>query len=226
MHATHTLTGVAFARSIAAAGSANVITRWDESGDNRDKVPTTLALMPCTDDGTEEWGYGIKPHTQSLSWFKLGMAGEDLAVPQDDPLLNQALGKCLLRVPDGMNAEDLCKEYLGYLHGHAMQEIQKAMTKALLESTRIEYVLTTPADWGQPYKAKLKALARDAGIAAKAGDTITTLDEPEAAALAAFASSQELAEDLFEVWRLACLKPHKIGVKLSSFLGRHKHCCG
>lgn len=119
------------------------------------------------------------------------MAPSNTSAIQDDPLLLQSVGPGLLRIPEGETPAMLCKEYLHQLYKHVLAKIGREYTKSMLDTLRAEVVLTTPADWNMEYKVSLRQAARAAGVASRVGDSISTIDEPEAAALAAFEASRK-----------------------------------
>lgn len=121
----------------------------------------------------------------AASWFKIGMAPIACATPEDDPLLQQAVGKGLMRTPKGHTSYSLCEEFLACLYPHIMDAVKRHHSSAI-DETPIEFVFSAPAEWGDEYKAKLRNAATAAGFATRMGDKISMIDEPEAAALLTF----------------------------------------
>ncbi|EER25876.1 hypothetical protein CPC735_043200 [Coccidioides posadasii C735 delta SOWgp] len=151
--------------------------------DYREKVPTIIAV--ARDNGNREtlWGAKVKTGISSSAWFKIGMAPKLCATPEDDPLLQQAVGKGLMRIPDGHTPQSLCKEFLKYLHAHIMNAVNKEYS-GVIETTPIDFVFSAPAEWGKEYTGNLKKAAESAGFRSRLKDKISFIDEPEAAALA------------------------------------------
>lgn len=106
-----------------------------------------------------------------------------------------------MNIPEGETADSVGAKYIEHLIENSTQFISTRMPNGLLETIPRSYIFVAPADWGQPYKNKLRDIAKSLGIGAGGRDTISMIDEPEAAALAAFTSSTDLADakDLFEV---------------------------
>ncbi|TPX22954.1 hypothetical protein DIZ76_014835 [Coccidioides immitis] len=153
--------------------------------DYREKVPTIIAV--AGDHGNREtlWGAEVKTGMSSSAWFKIGMAPKLCATPEDDPLLQQAVGKGLMRIPDGHTPQSLCKEFLKHLHAHIMNAVNKEYS-GIIETTPIDFVFSAPAERGKEYTGNLKKAAESAGFRSRLKDKSSFIDEPEAAALLAF----------------------------------------
>ncbi|KKZ64310.1 hypothetical protein EMCG_09694 [[Emmonsia] crescens] len=182
--------GVAIVHSEGGPADIEVIKQWPGNFEVRDKVPSTIADS-IDESESRLWGYEVPVGLPCSSWFKLRMAPSNTSAIQDDPLLLQSVGPGLLRIPEGETPAMLCKEYLHRLYKHVLTKIGREYTKSMLDTLRAEVVLTTPADWNMEYKASLRQAARAAGVASRVGDSISTIDEPEAAALAAFEASRK-----------------------------------
>ena len=189
-------TGVSMASANDTPDKIEVVSKWPGMLETRDKVPSIIAY---DDSNTEAWGYDVKPGMVSSSWFKLGMTESGIPASLDDPLLVQAVGKSLLRIPEGKTAEELCQDYLTSLYQYIVNRLVRQFTKSVIDVTPIKFVLTAPADWGEKYKDKLLTAATAAGVSSRALDTVPIIDEPEAAALAAFETSQRFNLGLFKV---------------------------
>jgi molecular chaperone DnaK (HSP70) len=189
------VTGVSMASANDTPDQIEVVNKWPGMQETRDKVPSIIAY----DDNSHSWGYEVSPTMVSSSWFKLGMTESGIPAARDDPLLIQSVGKGLLRIPEGKTAEDLCRDYLTNLYQYVINRLVRQFTKSVIDVTPIKFVLTAPADWGERYKHKLITAATAAGVSSRSQDSISIIDEPEAAALAAFEASQRFKLGLFKV---------------------------
>jgi hypothetical protein len=144
---------------------------------------------------TNAIGYQVKPDMISCSWMKLHF---DQAAQgnenYDDPLLREsAAGKGLMRLPPDMTAEMVVAEYLKFIYTHVMKRLDKEFTKEALQVSGIKWHLTVPAMFSEAGKNAIRAAAIEAGITTTRGrrnrDTISLIPEPEAAAIAALAST-------------------------------------
>ncbi|KAI2088399.1 hypothetical protein LOZ35_005830, partial [Ophidiomyces ophidiicola] len=159
--------------------------KWPGIYDRREKIPTIIAIEGDVRNERTVWGAEVKPSMASSSWFKLGMASKSSYGPGDDPLLQQAVGKSLMRIPEGQTAQTLCKEFLSCLYKYIMGTLQDVYSP-IFELTPIEFVFSTPAEWGEEYKMCLRMAATEAGFGSRINDKISMVDEPEAAALFTF----------------------------------------
>ncbi|KLJ07402.1 hypothetical protein EMPG_17132 [Blastomyces silverae] len=183
-----TYSGVAVAHSEFGREKIHIISSWPGNVEVRHKVPTMI------EDKSESsnyrgWGYAISPTTHCSSWFKLHMAPDNTLSKNDDPLLSQSVGPSLLRIPDWETPEILCEEYLRRLYKRVMERLSTIYGQSIVDMLPIKAVLTIPADWDKKYKTTLSEAAHRAGIATGENDSVLTVDEPEAAALAAFETS-------------------------------------
>lgn len=181
--------------------------QWPGTPDNREKIPTIVALEGDNENKVTAWGASVSSTMSSSSWFKLGMASKSSGTPEDDPLLQQAIGKGLMRIPKGETPQSLCKRFLACLWRHIMQVVGKRYP-GLIDITPIEFVFSAPAEWGESYKNRLTAAAKAAGFLTRPQDSITTVDEPEAAALLTFECYKEMEQvkSMFQVWHLSDCK--------------------
>ncbi|OJD27044.1 hypothetical protein ACJ73_01571 [Blastomyces percursus] len=185
---TDPIAGVAVAHSEFGREKIYIISSWPRNVEVRHKVPTMI------DDKSDNsnyrgWGYAISSTTNCSSWFKLHMAPDNTLSKNDDPLLSQKVGPSLLRIPDGELPEILCEEYLRRLYKHVMGRLSTIYGQSIVDMLPIKAVFTIPADWDKKYKTTLCETAHRAGIATGENDSILTVNEPEAAALAAFEAS-------------------------------------
>ncbi|KAI9763899.1 MAG: hypothetical protein M1840_009011 [Geoglossum simile] len=86
-----------------------------------------------------------------------------------------------MKLPSGLTVVDVVRDYLSALYQHAMDSLYRKFERDVLNSTRIDFVLTVPAIWSDAAKKKTEDAARLAGIGNEHG--LELLSEPEAAAL-------------------------------------------
>ncbi|EGC45690.1 conserved hypothetical protein [Histoplasma capsulatum var. duboisii H88] len=176
-----------------------VISNWPGNVETRNKVSSIIADKSDQSE-FRPWGYEVSSSMDCSSWFKLHMAPKNTSSIQDDPLLSQSVGPSLLRIPEGESPGILCKEYLQRVYKHVMGRLRTIYGRTIVETVPIKVVLTTPADWDRKYKTTLREAAYQAGIASRPSDSILTIDEPEAAALAAFKDPQgQKTNSIFKV---------------------------
>ncbi|KAK2788107.1 hypothetical protein FQN52_006944 [Onygenales sp. PD_12] len=187
-----TYSGVSFVASDGEADRIKTIVKWPGNPDNREKVPSAIAYTADLGE-VDSWGYEALADMSTFSWFKLLMSQGGHSSNEDDPLLQQAVGAGLLKIPQGKTAIELAQDYMTCLYQHVLKYLNKAYKSDIVADLPIHAILTAPADWGPEYKATLIKVAEAAGIASRDCDRISTIDEPEAAALAAFTAAQEEA---------------------------------
>ncbi|KAK2752421.1 hypothetical protein FQN55_007461 [Onygenales sp. PD_40] len=186
-----TYSGVSFVTSGVEEERIKIIVKWpDNPIHNREKVPSAIAYT--SDLGAvDSWGYEALTDMSAFSWFKLLMNQGGHSSNEDDPLLQQAVGTGLLKIPQGKTAKELAQDYITCLYQHVVQYLDKTYGPDIVADLPIHAILTAPADWGPEYKATLIKIAEAAGVASRDCDRISMIDEPEAAALAAFTAAQE-----------------------------------
>ncbi|KAK2797541.1 hypothetical protein FQN51_008440 [Onygenales sp. PD_10] len=186
-----TYSGVSFASYGSETDRIKTIVKWpDNPVKNREKVPSAIAYTAYL-GGVDSWGYEALTDMSAFSWFKLLMNQGGHSSNDDDPLLRQAVGAGLLKIPQGKTAKELAQDYMTCLYQHVLKYLNKIYGSDIVTELPIHAILTAPADWGPEYKATLIKIAEAAGVASRDCDRISTIDEPEAAALAAFTAAQE-----------------------------------
>lgn len=163
-------------------GDIEVIQTWPGKGgdaDNRtmDKAPTEISF----EDGLKLWGFQIPPGVKRYGCFKLLLDEKSDKTKYDDPNLDAGNPNALLAFPPGQDVYDIAFEYLRLLYDHAMDRLRKRVPLTF-DSTPIQFVLTTPAIWSHEAQDATCKIAKRAGFGSRAGDTITMVAEPEAAA--------------------------------------------
>jgi len=84
-------------------------------------------------------------------------------------------------LPAGKTAVEITTDYLKLLYAHLMRTLRQRLIRTL-DNTPIQFVLTTPAIWSHEAQNATCQAAKDAGFTSRAGDTLTMVSEPEAAA--------------------------------------------
>ena len=130
----------------------------------------------------DEWGYAIRPTRLTVDWFKLGYAAKGRPREVDDPLLQQSLGKSLMRLPPGMDYIDCISTMYGFLYNHGMRHIRALIRTQELDKMSLRCILTVPATYSNEKKETTRKAAADAGICRGCLDNIEITTEPEAAA--------------------------------------------
>ena len=166
--------GIDFGTTYSAAGwseSGNpnhieLLRNWPTSGQMVGlQAPTEIAYKP--EDTTQySWGYDIDPRAKKIKWFKLGLEMEQEGV---------------FALPAGMTAADVVQDYLAGLYKHIMTTLSRRFDKGIVQSTRIDFVLTVPAIWSDAAKQKMRKAAATAGMGNE--HQLILLSEPESAAL-------------------------------------------
>ncbi|KAG0124762.1 hypothetical protein HOY82DRAFT_617537 [Tuber indicum] len=161
-----------------------VITSWPGRGNtNYDKVPTEISY---SNNGTT-WGYDIPVSGLRHGFFKLALDANAAATKYDNPRLAASNPQSMERsyanipLPAGKTAVEITTDYLKMLYTHLMKTLSERNIHAL-DNTPIQFVLTTPAIWSHEAQNATSQAARDAGFTSRAGDTLTMVSEPEAAA--------------------------------------------
>lgn len=81
----------------------------------------------------------------------------------------------------GRGPEELVKDYLTALRVHAERVLRHKLPESALDSTPIEFVITTPAVWSDGAQASTRRCAEQAGMGT--GSSLHVITEPEAAAM-------------------------------------------
>ena len=155
-----------------------IINQWPQmdgnlEGATSDKVPTELASR----DDEIAWGFQISEDEMRHQWFKLGL--ETKKTKQKSRLNDRYPDPKALSGASYEEAVDLTTKYLRCLHNHCLSILKLKLGHAVLESTPIKPILTTPAMWSERAMATTASCAKAAGM----GDSITMISEPEAAVI-------------------------------------------
>ncbi|PWW74262.1 actin-like ATPase domain-containing protein [Tuber magnatum] len=161
-----------------------VIDSWPGRGNtNHEKVPTEISYS----DSGATWGYGTPPGGLRHGFFKLLLDANAAATLYDNPRLAASNPQSMessyanIPLPAGKTAVEVTTDYLKLLYSHLMETLRQRLIRTL-DNTPIQFVLTTPAIWSHEAQNATCQAARDAGFASRAGDTLTMVSEPEAAA--------------------------------------------
>ncbi|EXJ56682.1 hypothetical protein A1O7_07026 [Cladophialophora yegresii CBS 114405] len=189
-----TYSGVAFVTSTKSFKDVEVIQKWPGGLTAiAQKVPSLIAYAEENHDAGNEdrWGYDVDSGLLSCSWFKLLLDENTQKTEFDDPLLQKAVGKSLMRIKPGKDAKDVTTDFLRLLHDYIMSQMQKAIGKTALEQTAFRFQFTLPAVWSLHARESTLAAARDAGFAGREGDELFFTEEPEAAFLWTIKSTED-----------------------------------
>ena len=161
-----------------------VIDSWPGRGNtNHSKVPTEISY---SHRGTT-WGYDIPPDGIRHGFFKLLLDVNAAATQYDNPRLATSNPQSMegsyanIPLPAGKTAAETTTDYLKLLYTHLMETLRQRFGRTLY-NTPIEFVLTRPAIWSHEAQNATRQAAKDAGFTSRAGDTLTMVSEPEAAA--------------------------------------------
>ena len=161
-----------------------MIDSWPGRGNtNHVKVPTEISY---SDKGIT-WGYDIPPDGIRYGFFKLLLDVNAAATQYDNPRLATSNSQSMERsyanipLPAGKTAAEITTDYLKLLYTHLMETLRQRFIRTLY-NTPIQFVLTTPAIWSHEAQNATYQAAKDAGFTSRAGDTLTMVSEPEAAA--------------------------------------------
>ena len=160
-----------------------VIDSWPGRGNtSHDKAPTEISYS----ENGATWGYDIPPNGTSHGFFKL-LLDVNAATQYDNPRLATSNPQSIeysyanTPLPAGKTAVEITTDYLKLLYAHLMGTLRQEHI-CTLDSTPIQFVLTTPAIWSHEAQNATCQAAKDAGFTSRPGDTLTMVSEPEAAA--------------------------------------------
>ncbi|RPB00764.1 actin-like ATPase domain-containing protein [Choiromyces venosus 120613-1] len=161
-----------------------VIDSWPGRGNtNHAKVSTEISY---SNNGVT-WGYDIPPDGVRHGFFKLLLDVNAAATQYDNPRLAASNPRSMERsyaripLPAGKTAVEITTDYLKLLYTHLMRTLSQRLIHTI-DNTPIQFVLTTPAIWSHEAQNATCQAAKDAGFTSRAGDTLTMVSEPEAAA--------------------------------------------
>lgn len=161
----------------------NVIRAWPGK-DGEWKTPTRIAYATENREvGLLEnaWGFQVEANMKSCSWTKLLLNASAAHRPGGN---NQGgVDNSMQRIPLDKSPQVVCEDFLRELYKHMMSCITKQLPSQILQSTPMDCWLTVPAVWSDQAQDATKAAARAAGFGSRAGDTISIITEPEAAAV-------------------------------------------
>ncbi|KAL3421237.1 hsp70 protein [Phlyctema vagabunda] len=182
-----TFSGVSYATTDKSdIDDINIISSWPgELAGSFWKVPTRIAYKRENSKiSKNKWGFEVHPKFISYSWTKLLLDKNALVGDYDDPALADMAGKGMMKLPDFRNAEGVCEDFLRELHVYLTSKLRQEMTDLTFNNTPMECWVTLPAIWSDEAKDATLNAARKAGFGSRPDDTIFTIAEPEAAAIA------------------------------------------
>lgn len=141
-------------------------------------------MKPSKEPQVQAWGYEAKSSENTYTWFKLGLGDSARREKFDDELLYQ--GPDHVEHPRNMTYEKIATDYLREFYIFLLEQIKKQVGSTTLSLLNLHFVLAVPAGWPDLCRQRILDCAEDAGFATREGDRISSIAEPEAAALAAF----------------------------------------
>ena len=154
------------------------IVQWPDTsgsleGATDEKVPTELVYegLKC------KWGFEIPESVARHQWFKMDL----------DPAHADEVSHLAIEYPDpnalpisfSKSAVKLAKDYLTCLREHITKVLKTKLGEVVVDTTRIEYIITVPAIWSDAAQYHTRSCAKEAGM----GDNIRIVSEPEAAVI-------------------------------------------
>jgi len=164
-----------------------VIRTWPGK-DGEWKVPTRIAYAKENSKvglAQDAWGYQVEPNMTSCSWTKLLLDMSAEHAVHDDPNLQLAMDRGMLRLPQNVQPQQVCSDFLREVHSYMTARLIKQVSKQVLDSTPVDCWITVPAVWSDQAQSATKAAAHTAGFGSRPQDTISIISEPEAGAIAA-----------------------------------------
>jgi molecular chaperone DnaK (HSP70) len=115
-------------------------------------------------------------------YFKLLLDKNSTTTQYDNPqLAGTPTSDPRISLPAGKSALVVTADYLRHLYAHLMETLRERLV-ITLDSTPIQFVLTTPAIWSHEAQDATCEAAKMAGFTSRPGDTLWMVSEPEAAA--------------------------------------------
>lgn len=164
----------------------NFIRDWPGAPDNGGhwKTPTRIAYAAEGEGFAEtRWGFQVEPRIASPFWTKLWLS----VVDTPDALvfsLRNTMEAGQARILDDKSPRAVAADFLRKLYKHMELKLVEQFGRQIFDSTPIDYWLAVPAMWSDQARNAMRATAREAGFGARSGDTVSMIDEPEAAAMA------------------------------------------
>lgn len=152
------------------------------------KTPTRIAYQRENQKtpklSRNKWGFEVTPKLTSYSWTKLLLDKNALVGEFDDPALSEMSGQGLMKLPSFRSAEEVCEDFLHEVYQYVSLKLRHQMTDSTYDNTPMECWVTLPAIWSEEAKAATLNAAKRAGFGTRPNDTVFTIAEPEAAAIA------------------------------------------
>ncbi|KAG0064569.1 hypothetical protein BGZ89_009013 [Linnemannia elongata] len=167
----NTFTGVSYAHQ--GDGEMIDVVKWPRHLNAYAKVPTVSLYKTNENKGMVDWG------SSALASYKRSKT--DRILVRDYKLLlfdQNARG----RLDNGLHLTDVLTQYLGSIHRHLMEEVNKSQVLAA-ESVPIHYCITVPQAWTLPTRELILRCYVEAGIILQTpAPNMTVITEAEAAA--------------------------------------------
>lgn len=168
--------------------------KWPGDSAHQYKTPSMLTydFSTPTKPKVQSWGYSATASKHTYTWFKLGLGEDQEQNQHDDKLLFEGLGA--IKCPENMKYRDLVTDYLTCFYKYFLEIIRKDSLSATFSLLAFRFVIAVPAGWPDGDRQLIKSCAEKAGFGSRKGDSMTMIEEPEAAALAAFYSYESTFE--------------------------------
>lgn len=161
-------------------GDIEILDQWGSGDFHQKQVPSRIAYHPRM-----TWGYDIEPGQSAYCWTKLLLDKDAPMTDHDDEGLRGLYGKGFKSTEgSSKSAGDIVTDYLGMLYNRIMSELERKISKSILNFTPIKFWFTYPALWSLKAQNSTRKAAKKAGFGSRVGDEIHLIKEPEAAAIA------------------------------------------
>jgi hypothetical protein len=174
-----------------ASRNVNLITGWPEARFySSSAVPSRIAYASENHNvAGNRMGYQVTPDMVSYSYTKPLLCLPDLAGLLADGDAGKLDTAGAFKLPGQKTSTEVVVDYLRELRAHVLNYFERGLGSHMLARTAFEIWITVPAIRSSNMESILQDAARSAGFASGAGDKISLITEPEAAALASFDNS-------------------------------------
>ncbi|KAL8831907.1 MAG: hypothetical protein Q9170_005100 [Blastenia crenularia] len=174
MESSHNvIVGIDFGTTYTAAAWADtsnrsqieIIKNWPTAG------PVVGSQVPseiCYDQGGRErvsWGYNIKPQSDKIKWFKLGLE----------------IGQDMLTLPFDLTPAEVICDYLSAVRKHVINTLDRRIRRGSGQSVDVTFAVTVPAIWSDAARENFRQATVNAGMGRMSPPRV--FSEPECAAI-------------------------------------------
>jgi hypothetical protein len=128
---------------------------------------------------------------ECVQWFKLLLDSPTRPKEFDDASLQTAVGKGLMKLPEGKTAVQVTSAYLRRLYILSITTLKDMIGDQAVDQTPILFSLSLPATWSHAAREATREAAENAGFLSRPRDEMALVDEPECAAIATLKSTIE-----------------------------------